>query len=420
MRYTRAPHIIFEDLFPGGSALNNKQAIESAGIHFQNILHEQLARIEEIKANQEWTNFDNIKPVRIGMLGGDGIGPFISAESQRVLERLLKDAVKQGQVVFDDIPGLTIENRAKHLKSIPEDVLNKIKECHVTLKGPTHTPEKGDPWPNIESANVSMRKSLDLFANVRPVRLPQEGIDWTFFRENTEDLYAVGSQGINVTDDLAIDFRVITTQGSERIIDAAFAYAKRNQKDRVTIVTKANVVKTTDGKFLDVARQVSEKYPGINWDAWYIDIMTAKLLDPARRNEFQVLALPNLYGDILTDEAAQIQGGVGTAGSANIGKKYAMFEAIHGTAPRMVETGRAQYADPSSMIRAGAMLLDHIGYQSLSQRLNKALDICTLYEKEVFTTGRDTGATAEEFGDYLVSTVERSDLNSLWQTYTQS
>ena len=420
MRYTRAPHIIFEDLFPGGSALNNKQAIESAGIHFQNILHEQLARIEEIKANQEWTNFDNIKPVRIGMLGGDGIGPFISAESQRVLERLLKDAVKQGQVVFDDIPGLTIENRAKHLKSIPEDVLNKIKECHVTLKGPTHTPEKGDPWPNIESANVSMRKSLDLFANVRPVRLPQEGIDWTFFRENTEDLYAVGSQGINVTDDLAIDFRVITTQGTERIIDAAFAYAKRNQKDRVTIVTKANVVKTTDGKFLDVARQVSEKYPGINWDAWYIDIMTAKLLDPARRNEFQVLALPNLYGDILTDEAAQIQGGVGTAGSANIGKKYAMFEAIHGTAPRMVETGRAQYADPSSMIRAGAMLLDHIGYQSLSQRLNKALDICTLYEKEVFTTGRDTGATAEEFGDYLVSTVERSDLNSLWQTYTQS
>lgn len=420
MRYTRAPHIIFEDLFPGGSALNNKQAIESAGLHFQNILHEQLARIEEIKANQEWTNFDNIKPVRIGMLGGDGIGPFISAESQRVLERLLKDAVKQGQVVFDDIPGLTIENRAKHLKSIPEDVLNKIKECHVTLKGPTHTPEKGDPWPNIESANVSMRKSLDLFANVRPVRLPQEGIDWTFFRENTEDLYAVGSQGINVTDDLAIDFRVITTQGSERIIDAAFAYAKRNQKDRVTIVTKANVVKTTDGKFLDVARQVSEKYPGINWDAWYIDIMTAKLLDPARRNEFQVLALPNLYGDILTDEAAQIQGGVGTAGSANIGKKYAMFEAIHGTAPRMVETGRAQYADPSSMIRAGAMLLDHIGYQSLSQRLNKALDICTLYEKEVFTTGRDTGATAEEFGDYLVSTVERSDLNSLWQTYTQS
>ena len=147
--------------------------------------------------------------------------------------------------------------------------------------------------------------------------------------------------------------------------------------------------------------------------------MTAKLLDTSRRHEFQVLALPNLYGDILTDEAAQIQGGVGTAGSANIGKRYAMFEAIHGTAPRMVETGRAKYADPSSMIRAGAMLLDHIGYPSLSERLTKALDICTLYEKEVFTTGRDTGATSQEFGNYLVSTVERSDLDSLWQNYTQ-
>ena len=399
--------------------MNNKQAIEAAAMHFQNILAEQLERIEKIKSNQEWTDFDKIMPIRIGMLGGDGIGPYISAESQRVLQILLREPVSQGKVVFEDIPGLTIENRAKHMKSIPEDVLDKIKECHVTLKGPTHTPEKGDQWPNIESANVSMRKSLDLFANVRPVRLPQEGIDWTFFRENTEDLYAVGSQGINVTDDLAIDFRVITTQGSERIIDAAFAYAKRNQKDRVTIVTKANIVKTTDGKFLDVARQVSERYPGINWDSWYIDIMTAKLLDTSRRHEFQVLALPNLYGDILTDEAAQIQGGVGTAGSANIGKRYAMFEAIHGTAPRMVETGRAKYADPSSMIRAGAMLLDHIGYPSLSERLTKALDICTLYEKEVFTTGRDTGATSQEFGNYLVSTVERSDLDSLWQNYTQ-
>ena len=399
--------------------MNNKQAIEAAAMHFQNILDEQLERIEKIKLNQEWADFDKIMPIRIGMLGGDGIGPYISAESQRVLQILLREPVSQGKVVFEDIPGLTIENRAKHMKSIPEDVLDKIKECHVTLKGPTHTPEKGDSWPNIESANVSMRKSLDLFANVRPVRLPQEGIDWTFFRENTEDLYAVGSQGINVTDDLAIDFRVITTQGSERIIDAAFAYAKRNQKDRVTIVTKANIVKTTDGKFLDVARQVSERYPGINWDSWYIDIMTAKLLDTSRRHEFQVLALPNLYGDILTDEAAQIQGGVGTAGSANIGKRYAMFEAIHGTAPRMVETGRAKYADPSSMIRAGAMLLDHIGYQSLSERLTKALDICTLYEKEVFTTGRDTGATSQEFGNYLVSTVERSDLDSLWQNYTQ-
>jgi len=287
----------------------------------------------------------------------------------------------------------------------------------VTLKGPTHTPERGDGWPNIESANVAMRKELDLFANVRPVRLPSEGIDWTFFRENTEDLYAVGSQGINVTDDLAVDFRVITTQGSERIIDAAFAHAQRIGKTKVTVVTKANIVKTTDGKFLDVARRISEGYPEIEWDGWYIDIMTAALINPARQKQFQVLVLPNLYGDILTDEAAQIQGGVGTAGSANVGRKYGMFEAIHGSAPRMVQEGRAQYADPSSLLRAGAMMLEHIGFNELGAKLHRSIDICGQYERKVVMTGRDTGATSKEFGDYLMATVEDPNVDARWDEY---
>ena len=292
------------------------QVIEAAKEHFGQVVKEQLERVERLKKGQKWTDFAAIKPIVIGVLGGDGIGPSITAEAQRVLEYLLKEHVDSGKIEFRVIDGLTIENRAQHMKAIPDDVLKEIKQCHVTLKGPTHTPERGDGWPNIESANVAMRKALDLFANVRPVRLPSEQVDWTFFRENTEDLYAVGSQGINVTDDLAIDFRVITTQGSERIIDAAFAHAKRTGKTNVTIVTKANIIKTTDGKFLDVAKMVAARYPGISWEGWYIDIMTAKLLDLARRSDFQVLALPNLYGDILTDEAAQIQGGVGTAGSA--------------------------------------------------------------------------------------------------------
>ena len=393
------------------------KAIDAAKTHFAAILEQQLDRVERLKQDLEWTDYSRVKPIKIGILGGDGIGPFISAEARRVLEYLLREAVSAGKVVFRDIEGLTIENRASHMQSIPDDVLAEIRDCHVTLKGPTHTPEKGDGWPNIESANVSMRKALDLFANVRPVRIPQEGIDWTFFRENTEDLYAVGSQGINVTEDLAIDFRVITSQGSRRIIEAAFAHAQRNGKSRVTIVTKANIIKTTDGKFLDIARQVAESYPGISWDAWYIDIMTAKLLDEARRNEFQVFALPNLYGDIITDEAAQIQGGVGTAGSANIGKTSAMFEAIHGSAPRMVKEGRAQYADPSSLIRAGSMMLDHVGYSQLSARLNKALDICTQYERKLSITGRDTGSSGKEFGDYLMETVESADLDSRWEGY---
>ena len=311
----------------------DSQVIETAREHFGKLVGEQLERVERLKAAEPWLDYQALRPLIIGVIGGDGIGPTITADSQRVLAHLLKAQVDAGTVEFRDIAGLTIENRAAHLKSIPDDVLAEIKGCHVVLKGPTHTPEAGDPWPNIESANVSMRKELDLFANVRPVRIPQEGIDWTFFRENTEDLYAVGSQGINVTADLAIDFRVITTQGAERIVRAAFEHAARTGKSRVTVVTKANIVKTTDGKFLNMAQSISQEYPDITLDAWYIDIMTAKLLDLERRADFQVLVMPNLYGDILTDEAAQIQGGVGTAGSANLGKRHAMFEAIHGSAP---------------------------------------------------------------------------------------
>ena len=395
----------------------NSQAIDAAKEHFGKVLEQQLERVERLKQEGDWQDYGSLSPIKIGMLGGDGIGPAISAETQAVLEYLLRDQVDAGKVEFRPIEGLTIENRAAKMQSIPDDVMDEIKQCHVSLKGPTHTPEKGDGWPNIESANVSMRKELDLFANVRPVRIPSQDIDWTFFRENTEDLYAVGSQGINVTEDLAIDFRVITTQGSRRIIDAAFAHARKTGKTRVTIVTKANIVKTTDGKFLDVAREVSENYPDIEWDGWYIDIMTAKLLDPQRRSQFQVLALPNLYGDILTDEAAELQGGVGTAGSANIGKRYAMFEAIHGTAPRMVDEGRAQYADPSSLLRAGAMMLEHIGFESLGAKLHKALDICGQYERKVVMTGRDTGATSREFGQYLMSTVEDPSVEARWDEY---
>ena len=395
--------------------MTNSDVIAKAQEQFAVMLEEQLARIERIKKQSVVTDYTKLDKVVIGILGGDGIGPFIAEEAERVLETLLADAVAAGKVEFRVLDGLTIENRAAHLKAIPDDVLAAIKDCHVTLKGPTTTPEKGDEWPNIESCNVGMRKELDLYANIRPVRIPKEGIDWTFFRENTEDMYAVGTKGVNVTDDLAVDFKVITSPGSRRIIDKAFKYAKDNGKNSVTVVTKANVVKTTDGKFLDMAREVAADYPGIDWEGWYIDIMTAKLIDPKRRKSFQVLVLPNLYGDILTDEAAEMQGGVGTAGSANVGDEYAMFEAIHGSAPRMVREGRAKYADPSSMIRAGAMLMEHIGYLELGQKLTKALDVCGQYERRLVMTGRDTGATGKEFGEYLVSTVNDPDLEAKWE-----
>ena len=272
----------------------DNQIIDAAKEHFGQVVAQQLERVERLKNEPDWVDYSSISPIVVGMLGGDGIGPSISAETQTVLEHLLRGEVDSGKLEFRVIDGLTIENRAEQMQSIPDDVLAEIKDCHVTLKGPTHTPEQGDGWPNLESANVAMRKELDLFANIRPVRIPAEGIDWTFFRENTEDMYAVGNQGINVTEDLGIDFRVITSQGSRRIIDAAFAHAQRTGRERVTIVTKANIIKTTDGKFLDIAREVSQNYPGIEWDGWYIDIMTAALINPARQKDFQVPALPNL------------------------------------------------------------------------------------------------------------------------------
>jgi len=392
----------------------DKAAIARATEHFGQLLEKQMSRIEAMKASSDFTDFNTLETIKIGIIGGDGIGPAITETARIVLERLLGDAVSDGRVEFRNIDGLTIENRAHHLQSIPDDVLAQIKECDVTLKGPTTTPEQGDGWPNLESANVGMRKELDLFANVRPVRVPSEGIDWVFFRENTEDLYALGSDGIDVTEDFTIDFRLISEPGSERIIRAAFEHAKQNGRNRVTVVTKANIVKLSDGRFLQVAERVSKDYPGIEWDGWYIDIMTAKLVDPKRRTNFQVFALPYLYGDILTDEAAEFQGGVGTAGAANIGTRTAMFEAIHGSAPRMVREGRDIYADPSSMLRAGAMLLSHIGFPELGGKLDKAMDLCGQYEKELIMTGRSTGATTAEFGDYVLATVNDSTLDDRW------
>lgn len=381
--------------------------ISQAKEKFAALIEEQLKRVETMKQDKDFIDFKSLDKIKIGVVGGDGIGPAITSQAQRILEFLLEDEVKKGKIEFKVISGLTIENRIAAQKAIPDDVLEEIKECPVILKGPTTTPRAGDKV-NIESANVAMRKELDLFANVRPVRIPEENIDWTFYRENTEGSYTLGSKGFNIDDDLAFDFTVATTDGTERIIRAAFEYAKNNGKTRVTAVTKANIIKTTDGKFLNIFKEIAKEYPSIEADDWYIDIMTAKLIDPKRRTNFQVVVLPNLYGDIITDEAAEFQGGVGTAGSANIGKKYAMFEAIHGSAPRMVDEGRDIYADPCSIIRAASMLLAHIGYADKAKQLDNALDICTQTEKKIVITGRPDGATSAQLADYIMETIKKN------------
>ena len=381
----------------------SNQYIEQCVEQFRTILEEQTERCRKMAENRVVTDYKYLDKIIIGVVGGDGIGPIISAEAARVLEFLLKEEVAAGKVEIRNIEGLTIENRMAQHKAIPDDVLAELKKCHVILKGPTTTPHGG----TLESANVAMRRELDLYANIRPVSVPEENIDWIFFRENTEGEYVLGSRGVEIPDTLAVDFKCTTDLGTERIARAAFEYAKNNGKNYVSIVTKANIMKKTDGKFTAICHEVAKDYPGIEVEDWYIDIMTAKLVDVKSRSKFQVFVLPNLYGDIITDEAAQIQGGVGTAGSANAGDRYAMFEAIHGSAPRMLETGRAQFANPSSMIKASEMLLRHIGYTEKADKLIKALSICNETERKVVITGHEGGATCAEFADYMMETLEQ-------------
>lgn len=381
--------------------LTNQQAMEK----MNGILEMQKKRVAAMKQQKDFVDYETLGKLVIGVCGGDGIGPVITGVSEEVLRFLLKEEEAAGTVEFRNIDGLTIENRIATGQAIPQDVLAELKECHVVLKGPTTTPDASYKGPNIESANVAMRRELDLFANVRPVKVPEQGIDWTFFRENTEGAYAVGSLGFEAEDGISVDFTITTTEGTLRIAQLAYEFAKKNGKNKVAVVTKANVVKATDGKFLKICTEVGQNYPGITTESWYADIMTAKLVDEKRRREFQVMVLPNLYGDIITDEAAEFQGGVGTAGSANLGKRYAMFEAIHGSAPRMMAEGRGAYADPCSMLRASILLLRHIGKAAKADKLEHALDICMFEEKKLTITGRDTGATCREFGSYVMQTI---------------
>ncbi|MCL2366601.1 MAG: isocitrate/isopropylmalate family dehydrogenase [Oscillospiraceae bacterium] len=345
--------------------------IEVSKAKFEKIIHEQIERVLKLRQNTESIDFNKLDKIIIGVAPGDGIGPQICRQTVDVLKHILKD---ESKIIFHDIPGLTIENRMALGETLPKDTLCAIEQCHVLLKGPTTTPQMGSGGKNLESANVALRKALDLFANVRPIKVPELGIDWTFFRENTEGSYAVGSQGIKVHEEVSIDFCISTRIGSERIARAAFEYARKIGKKRVTVVTKANIIKLTDGEFVQACKQVARAYPEIEMDERYVDIMAANLIDPAKQASFEVLVMPNLYGDILTDEAAVIQGGVGTAGSANIGVRYAMFEAIHGSAPDLVAAGLERFANPSSMLRAAIMMLNHMDFTKHAARLEAALD----------------------------------------------
>ena len=382
--------------------------IQIAQQQFGELIKSELERIERMKLDTEIKDFSKLDTITVGILPGDGVGPILMKQALRVLENLMAPEIASGRLVIRQIEGMTIERRADLMQSLPDDVFQACKECDVLVKGPMVTPREGDPWPNLVSANSLLRRGLDLFAAVRPIRIPDKGIDWTFFRENIEGEYILGNRGIQVNEDLAIDFKVATKQGCERIGRAALDFCRKNGKKSLTIITKANIVKLVDGNFIKHITEVAEReYPEVTVGTRFVDAMSAKMMDPGFNEGMEVFVLPNLYGDIVTDVAAEHQGGLGTASSSNIGNRYALFEAIHGTAPRLIARGCGDYADPCSLIRAMGMMMAHIGYADRKQLLEKALDICTITERKLVVTRRKEDASAEEFTTYLLETIER-------------
>jgi isocitrate dehydrogenase (NAD+) len=386
--------------------MDRESIIRKAQEEFAERLNSELDRIELMKQEAEPKDYSKLEKIVVGVMPGDGTGPVLMEHALRVANELVKDEVASGKIEFRTIEGMTIENRVAKMQSLPDEVLAACKECDVLVKGPFITPRAGDGLPNLVSANSLLRRELQLFAAVRPIRIPDKGIDWTFFRENIEGEYILGNRGIRVGDELAIDFKVCTKPGAERIARAAFDFARKNGKHNVTVVTKANIVKLVDGDFLQAVHRIGEsEYPEIEIREELVDSMAAKLGSETFMQGIDVIVLPNLYGDIVTDVAAEMQGGLGTASSSNIGSRYALFEAIHGAGLRIMQSGRGPWANPGSLIRAMGEMLAHIGYGDRKTILDKAMDICTVTEKKLVITGRQDGCTGAEFTDYLIDTI---------------
>jgi isocitrate dehydrogenase len=302
------------------------------------------------------------KPTAITVAHGDGIGPEIMDATLRILEaanaRIEIETIEIGEAVYERGNPAGIEPEA----------LDSLRRTGVFLKAPITTPQGG----GFKSLNVTVRKTLGLYANVRPcpayapfVATKHPGMDVVIIRENEEDLYA----GIEhqQTDQVMQCLKLITRPGCERISRYAFEYARAYNRKKVTAFSKDNIMKMTDGLFHKVAEEVSKEYPDIEFEHWIVDIGAAKLADTPEA--FDVVLLPNLYGDILSDVAAQIAGSVGLAGSANIGPSTSMFEAIHGSAPR--RAGQ-DVANPSGLILGAVQMLVHIGQGDIATSVHNA------------------------------------------------
>jgi len=333
-------------------------------------------------------------PHQITLIPGDGIGPEVAAATKRIVE------ATGVHIEWEEMPAGIAAVEAGYDDALPQVTVDSVRKNGIALKGPTATPVGG----GHVSANVRLRKELDLYASIRPVKsVPNvktryEDVDLVVFRENTEGLYA-GLENV-VSKDVVVSIKVVTGDASLRIARRAFEYARKNGRKRVTAVHKANIIKKGDGLFLKCAAEVAKEYPEIEYNDAIIDACAMRLVtDPS---DFDVLLMENLYGDILSDLCSGFVGGLGVVPGANIGEEAAVFEAVHGTAPDIAGKG---IANPTALTMSAVLMLEHIGEVSASERLHKA--ILSVYEKGEVRTGDLGGdATTEQFTDAIVAELQ--------------
>lgn len=332
--------------------------------------------------------------MKVTMIPGDGIGKEISDAMMKVVEAagvdIEWDVVQAGAGVYEETGTL-----------IPQEVFESIEQNKVGIKGPTATPI----GEGFSSANVTLRKKYELYSNIRPIKSIGkvdslfEDLDLILFRENTEDLYAGVEE--KISDNEMHSIKIITREASERIIRSAFEYAKKENRSSVTVVTKANIMKLTDGLFLEIAREIAEDYPSIELKEVLVDNMAMQLvIDPT---QYDVIVTENLYGDIISDLMAGLIGGLGLVPGANIGDNIAIFESVHGSAP---DIEGKNLANPTAMILSSCMMLDHLDKKEESDTIRRALDT-VLSNPDNFTNDLGGSVTTTQFTQRVIEQLQK-------------
>ena len=329
---------------------------------------------------------------QIVLIPGDGIGPEITGAVTRIL-----DAAGAGISWVEATAGLTAHERFGD--PLPEETIELIKEHGVALKGPLTTPVGG----GFRSINVRLRKIFQLYSNIRPAKsIPglfqaYGPVDLVLFRENTQGLYSGLEQWADEAKTQAESVAVVTKQASERIIHAAFEYARSHGRKKVTLVHKANILKLSSGLFLDVGKTIAQAYPEIGFEDIIVDNMAMQMvMNPAR---FDVVVTTNLFGDILSDLASGLVGGLGLTGSANIGEGHAIFEAVHGSAPDIAGQGKA---NPTALLFSAFMMLEHLGQEDLADRIRQ-ITLSVLQDEAVRTPDIGGKGSTQTFADAIVA-----------------